>query len=85
MSASSNDNALSKEIAEFAKQHDSSRLVSAAQLPQWILDIPRPSGLVLAADVPGQRQPELFGDIHALGLVDLEAEGLEQYRSYVAK
>lgn len=79
-----NDTELSKEIAEFAKGHNSNRLLSASELPQWILDIPTPSGLVLAADSPSDRQPhELFGDVQALGLVNLEKEGLAQYRTYV--
>jgi hypothetical protein len=71
-----------KEIAEFAKSHNSNELLSAKDLPRWVLDIPTPSGLVLAADAP-QASLVLVGDVQALALVNLEKEGLEQYRDYV--
>lgn len=42
-----------------------------------------PKGLVLAANHQAKQNHDLEGDLDALKLVDLDREGLAQYRSYV--
>ena len=54
-------------------------LRTAAEIPQYILDIQSPNGLVLAADYSYNPVHELEGQVEALNLVDLESEGLEMY------
>lgn len=62
-------------------------LRQANDLPQFVKDIQTPEGLVLAAD----HKPctnlvhELVGDIEALKLVDLEREGLGEYKQQLEK
>lgn len=63
-------------------------LKDADQLPEFVKDIETPTEVGnLAAEV--QRQPSpvhvLEGDLEALKLIDLEAEGLGAYRSQLAK
>lgn len=74
---------LSKLIAEFGIKHDSKKLIPSSQLPQWVLDIPAPHGIKLAADVQPQMTYELEGDVSALKLVDLNKEGLANYSKYL--
>lgn len=54
-------------------------LKSVGEIPQFILDIKNPNGLVLAADYDYNPVHELEGNVEALNLVDLESEGLEMY------
>ena len=54
-------------------------------LPQFVLDVKTPEGLVLAADYKYSSFYELEGDVAALNLVDLDREGLGEYRAYLAK
>lgn len=63
-----------------------SALKDVSQMPDFVRDIRPPSGLVLAADtqVP-YRMPELEGDLFALAYVDLEREGLGEYRSFLER
>ena len=53
------------------------------ELPNFVLNIKTPDGLVLAADHKPKHVHELEGDVDALNLVDLEKEGLTQYKNYV--
>ena len=53
---------------------------SSEELPQFIKDIKAPEGLVLASDYKYKLVPELEGEIEALRFVDLEQEGLTEYR-----
>jgi hypothetical protein len=56
-------------------------LIQPKDLPQFILDIAPPNGVVLASDAPYNPVHELEGDIDALRLVDLDREGLSEYKS----
>ena len=59
-----------------------SSLKDSKDLPKFVLDIETPSNLKLAADVQSI-VPELEGDLDALNLVDLDFEGLSEYRKYL--
>ena len=54
-------------------------------MPDFVLDIQPPQGIVLAADYKYNQVHELEGELHALKLVDLEKEGLGQYREQLMK
>ena len=56
-------------------------LIQAKDMPQFILDIQPPNGAVLASDCAANPVHELEGDLDALRLVDLEKEGLAEYKS----
>jgi len=58
-------------------------LKPSKDLPQFVLDMQTPRGLVLAADHKPKPNHDLEGDLDALKLVDLDREGLTQYKSYV--
>ena len=58
-------------------------LKKPSDLPNFILQIKHPEGLSLAADCPGERPYELEGDVHALKLIDLDKEGLSEYKDQV--
>ena len=60
-------------------------LKMAKDLPQIALDIQTPQGLVLAADCEYNSHYELEGDLKALNLVNLEAAGLSEYKSYLER
>ncbi|CAF0834278.1 unnamed protein product [Brachionus calyciflorus] len=54
-------------------------------LPQFVHDIKTPDGIVLAANFRPNSIFELEGDIQALNLIDLDREGLGEYRNYVQR
>ena len=56
-------------------------LTQAKDMPQFILDIQPPNGAVLASDCAVNPVHELEGDIDALRLIDLEKEGLTEYKT----
>jgi hypothetical protein len=56
-------------------------LKRSVELPNFVKEIKPPSGLVLAADSSSSFNYELEGDLHALNLIDLENEGLNEYKS----
>lgn len=60
-------------------------LIHSPQLPNFVLDIKSPQGLKTAAEQPATATniDELYGDLEALKLVDLEREGLGHYRSFL--
>lgn len=67
--------------AEYRERYGST-LKATADLPQFVRQIPTPAELSpLACDFQGRSVPELEGEVHALGLVDLEREGLAEYRA----
>ena len=68
--------------AEYVSQYGASLKVSR-DLPQFVLDIATPNGLVLAANAKALGLYELEGDVAALQLVDLDREGLGEYRAYL--
>ena len=53
----------------------------ASELPAIVKSIPVPDGLVLAADYRYNPVHELEGDVEALRLIDLDAEGLSMYKN----
>lgn len=56
-----------------------------SELPDFVLDIKTPDGLVLAAEQRTKSVHELEGDVDALNLIDLEKEGLAEYKNYINK
>lgn len=69
--------------AEYVQRYGSS-LKSANELPDYVASIKTPEGLVLAANYRYNNIYELEGDLQALRLVDLDREGLAEYRSYLS-
>ena len=55
------------------------------ELPDFVLDIKPPQGITLAADCPSNQVHILEGAVHALKLIDLEREGLSEYKSQVER
>ena len=66
--------------AEYVERYGAS-LKSAQEMPDFVNEIKAPSGVVLAANYTYSRVHELEGDLEALKLIDLEREGLGEYRS----
>lgn len=66
-------------------QRYGSSLKTASELPQFVLDIKSPDGIVLAADYRYRTVHELEGDVDALKLIDLEVEGLSEYKDYLER
>lgn len=64
-------------------QRFGNNLILSENLPQFVTEIKTPSGIVLAADSKQNRFYELEGDIQALNLIDLEKEGLSEYRNFL--
>ncbi len=58
-------------------------LKSPSEMPQFVKDISPPEGLVLASEAGELGLGELEGDVEALALVDLDAEGLSEYSQFV--
>ena len=67
--------------AEYVQRYGAT-LKNSRELPQFVLDIQPPQGVILAADYKYNEVHELEGAISALNLVDLEREGLAQYRLF---
>lgn len=65
---------------EYSERYGST-LKKSIDLPNFVQDIKPPSGLTLAAESASTIPYELEGDLHALNLVDLESEGLNEYRN----
>lgn len=59
-------------------------LKTSNQLPSFVTDIPTPEGLTLAANYYYNPVHELEGDVDALRLINLDREGLSEYKSYLA-
>lgn len=57
---------------------------SATELPDYVLNIKTPDDLVLAANLKTDMH-ELEGDLQAMKLVNLDSEGLSEYKSYLTK
>ncbi|CAF0742505.1 unnamed protein product [Brachionus calyciflorus] len=70
--------------AEYVQRYSHS-LKTARELPDFVLDIKTPQGMVLAADYQYNNVHELEGEIGALRLIDLDREGLSQYKSQLEK
>jgi hypothetical protein len=57
-------------------------LKDSSQLPSFVTEIRPPPGLILAAEY--EPNYELEGDIDALKLIDLDKEGLSEYKKYLS-
>lgn len=68
---------------EYNKLYGSS-LYDSIDLPEIVTSIKTPDNLVLAANYKPRRVPKLVGDLDALKLIDLEANGLGEYREQLA-
>jgi hypothetical protein len=60
-----------------------SSLVHASQLPDFAIESSKQNGYILAADYKEPYYMELEGDVHALALIDLDAEGLSEYKPFL--
>lgn len=69
---------------EYVKRYGES-IVETASLPKYVLDIETPNGIVLAADANPAKLHDLEGDLDALNLVDLDREGLGEYKEFMNK
>lgn len=61
-----------------------SELISSDELPYFVKDIRPPKEITLASEHPTQRTIELEGDLYALNLIDLYANGLSEYEYMVS-
>ncbi|RNA41359.1 hypothetical protein BpHYR1_043584 [Brachionus plicatilis] len=68
--------------AEYVSRYGES-LKASSQLPDFVLGIKPPQGVTLAAERPFSQVHILEGEVHALKLVDLDREGLAEYKSQV--
>jgi hypothetical protein len=64
---------------EYIAQYGSS-LIKSKDLPEIASSIETPDDLTLASSVTSQPIHLLEGDLEALNLIDLEAEGLGEYK-----
>ncbi|RNA41671.1 hypothetical protein BpHYR1_052784 [Brachionus plicatilis] len=69
---------------EYVKRYGNT-LIEPVNLPKFVVDIQAPQGVVLASESKNEPLYELEGDIEALNYVDLEREGLSEYKKYVNK
>ena len=60
-------------------------LIEPVNLPKFVVDIQPPEGVVLASQKTKEQLFELEGDIEALNYVDLDKEGLSEYKNYLDK
>lgn len=68
--------------AEYVQRYGDT-LKTPEELPQFVKEIKAPDGVVLAADYKYKGTHELEGDVEALKLVDLDQEGLAEYKTQV--
>lgn len=66
--------------SDYANQF-SDELVKSEDLPDFVKNIPTPEGIVLAADYKPRAVLELEGSLEGLAMIDLEKEGLAEYKS----
>jgi len=64
-------------------QRYGSTLKIAEEMPDIVKEIRNPEGIVLAANHNYNTLHELEGDVDALKLIDLEREGLGEYKDYL--
>ena len=70
--------------AEYVARYGSS-LKSSKELPPFVLEIKPPAGILLASDYHESNNNvyELEGDVNALRLIDLDREGLSEYKQFM--
>jgi hypothetical protein len=69
---------------EYVERYGAS-LVTHLELPQFVTEIRPPVGVTLAAEFVAPSLIDLEGDVEALRLIDLDQEGLAEYRAYLAR
>jgi hypothetical protein len=69
---------------EYVERYGAS-LKTHIELPQFVRDIRPPVGVILAAEFVAPSLIDLEGDVEALRLIDLDQEGLAEYRAYLAR
>jgi hypothetical protein len=67
---------------EYTQKYGTS-LVTSVDLPEIALQAKNEHGIQLAADFGTKYFNSLEGDVHALGMVDLDKEGLSEYKYLV--
>ncbi len=67
---------------EYVREHGDT-LIKSGDLPKIVTDIETPNDLILATDYKFNPVHKLVGDVKALKLIDMEAEGLTMYTSQV--
>lgn len=73
---------------EYERKYSSS-FVQSQNLPDFVKEVKPPAGIVLASDSVGKKNYELVGDVEEfaelarMNLVDLEKEGLGQFREFL--
>ncbi|CAF1010698.1 unnamed protein product [Brachionus calyciflorus] len=71
--------------AEYIERYGDS-ITQSDDLPDFVKKLPSPNGVTLAADLYENSNKkfihDLYGDIDALKLVDLDREGLSEYKNY---
>jgi hypothetical protein len=86
-SSSSNLNVINLGIARtdpvLYSEMYASTMVNASQLPEFVIEASNQHGYELAADCINPYYLELEGDIHALALIDLDKEGLSEYKPFL--
>lgn len=70
--------------AEYVSRYGSSLKLSR-DLPQFVLDIQTPSDIILAADYQSSNVLELEGQLEAFKYIDLDREGLSEYRDQLSR
>ncbi len=70
--------------ADYVEKYGDS-LKPSNDLPVIVNQIQTPEGIILAADHVAKKVHELEGDIQGLSLVDLDKEGLTEYRNQLKK
>jgi hypothetical protein len=62
-----------------------SKLIKPNEIPEYLREIPTPEGLASPNESTQTFLPELEGDLEALNLIDLEKEGLGDYKEYLER
>ena len=69
---------------EYVEKYGSS-LKKHVEFPDFVREIRPPAGVVLAAEYNAPSLIDLEGDIQALNLIDLDREGLGEYRAWLER
>lgn len=68
------------------RERFANELVQPEAIPEYLRAIKNPEGLILAAEEPKENQVhELYGDVDALKLIDLDNENLAEYKPQLEK
>jgi hypothetical protein len=70
--------------AEYVSRYGAT-LKTAREFPEFVNEIKTPAGIVLAADYTYNKVHELEGELEAFRFVDLDREGLSEYREQLER